>query len=475
MKNLLRVLAALTAGSAAISGVSCSSKKKEESSLPSVEVTSEAPAEEEIAEEEDNSEAMRIVWLADYDLNPSESAERSAALSLFQDVYGGTIDFVYTTAQDKYDNLDAILITGAEIDMFPYDNGSFPSGAVKNRFAPLDPYYEELGMEDGIWDDMKEIVDMFEYKGEHYVVPYSISNPLLITYSRTMIAENELDDPYTLYKEGKWNTDTFMSMMEAYKEKNPSGYGINGSFGQALLQSSGHTVINCENGKFTNNINDPELEKAEQLMQNIAAKGLYDSQWRGCFPASRNTLFYASGDWSLGASNARNPEADLMIVPFPKAPNADKQYISCDFQARMLISGSEKGKAVATYIKCERLAAAEESYKAAAKAQALAVKKPTDSVVTSYVTEEQYDALQTYLDTKNVTPVFDFGYGMGEKMFSNGYYTYESRGAMNNLTDALLEGHQFPADPDSAEPADSWTALRGEMSGIIDAEISAYN
>lgn len=47
---------------------------------------------------------------------------------------------------------------------------------------------------------------------------------------------------------------------------------------------------------------------------------------------------------------------------------------------------------------------------------------------------------------------------------------------MNNITDAILEGHQFPAEPSEEDaPADYWKALRGEMSGIIDAEISAMS
>lgn len=476
MNKILRVLVALTAVSAVLSGISCSKKKDENSSVSEIpEIAEETYAEYNEAEE-DSGEDMFITWLGDYDLNPYGSDERSVALALYEDVYGGTINFMRTTDREKFETLDTLLASGFEIDMFPYSADVFPYGAVKNKFAPLDPYYKELGMDDFIWEDMKDVIDMFEYNGEHYVVPYSISNPLLITYSRTMIKENELDDPYTLYTDGKWNWNSFMNIMEAYKEKNPSGYGINGWFGQAMLQSTGHTVINCENGTFTNNINDPEIEKAEHLMQDIVSKGLYDSTYKACFPTDRNTLFYAMGDWALGASNARNPEADLMIVPFPKAPDADRYYTGCDFQARMLVNGSAKGKAVATYLKCERLAASEASYKETAKEQALAVKKATDTLVTSYVTEEQYDALQSYLNTRNFSPVFDFGCGMGEKMFSNGYYTYESRGVMNNITDAILEGHQFPAEPSEEDaPADYWKALRGEMSGIIDAEISAMS
>ena len=80
------------------------------------------------------------------------------------------------------------------------------------------------------------------------------------------------------------------------------------------------------------------------------------------------------------------------------------------------------------------------------------------------MTEEQYDALQDYKNPKNITPVFDFGYGMGSRMYGDGEYTYETRGVMNNLTSALLNGDK-----------DSWAVLRDEWSSVIDEVIDGYN
>ena len=132
----------------------------------------------------------------------------------------------------------------------------------------------------------------------------------------------------------------------------------------------------------------------------------------------------------------------------------------------MLQLRRKKGKAVATYIKCERLAATEDSYKEAAKEKALIVNKTAAGVVTGYVTEEQYDAIQSYIDPSNVTPMFDFGYGMGDRMYGSGDYTYETRGVMNNLTDTLLEGN---------EAVDSWAALRDAWTGVITEEVERFN
>ena len=71
---------------------------------------------------------------------------------------------------------------------------------------------------------------------------------------------------------------------------------------------------------------------------------------------------------------------------------------------------------------------------------------------------------QEYKDPSNITPVFDFGYGMGSRMYGDGEYTYETRGVMDNLTSALLNGEK-----------DSWAVLRDEWAAVIDEVLSDFN
>lgn len=473
------MLACLMAVTAVMSAsVSCSSK---DSSSGNTTPTTEPRLKEEDDVELDygdltedttkaeNTEDMTITWLADYDINPTGTNDRSVALAIFEDVYGGKINYVQTTSDDKFTKLASMILSGDQVDMFPYEWDAVPNGVMKNQYEPLDPYFETLGMDEGLWDDMEDVIDMFEYDGQHYVVPFTVSDPLLITYSRKMMQAEGLEDPYELYEAGEWDWDVFMEMMESFVANANGGaqrYGINGWFGQAIIQSTGHTVINYDGENFSNNIDDPEIEKAELLMQDIAQKQLYRNEWIGYFPDDQSTLFFAMADWALGDSNAKNEGMDLMIVPFPKSPNADDYYLCCNYGARMLIKNSTKGEAVATYLKCERLAATDDSYKEAAKEKALIVNKTAAGVVKSYITEEQYDALQEYKDPSVVVPMFDFGYGMGDRMYGSGEYTYETRGVMDNLTTALLEGN---------ENVDSWATLRDAWTGVISEEVDKFN
>ena len=157
-------------------------------------------------------------------------------------------------------------------------------------------------------------------------------------------------------------------------------------------------------------------------------------------------------------------ENDLMIVPFPKQPGSDEYYLNCNFGAKMLVKNSDKGDAVAAYIKCERLAAMIDEYKDAAKEKAIIPEVNAQGKLKSYVTEEQYDALQDYKDPKNITPVFDSATAWAAECTATANTPTKPEVSMNNLTSALLNGDK-----------DSWAVLRDEWSSVIDEVIDGYN
>ncbi|MCR4887893.1 MAG: ABC transporter substrate-binding protein [Ruminococcus sp.] len=437
-------------------GVSCSEKaEKPVEEIPEVtEETTEAKRDIDI-------NGQTIVWLADYDLNPSAGAERSVALSLFEEVYGAKVKFVPVDSSGKYDKLVSMVNSGEDVDMFPYEPEAFPSGMLNSLYEPLDPYFDIMETDGELWNGMTSVIDSFAYNGQHFVVPYALKDVQILTYSRQLVKDNGLDDPYELYKAGKWDWAAFTAMMDKFVASAPEGTtrnGIKGSFGQALRQSTGSTAVKYDGTKFENNLNDPMIEKAENLMKDLSARRIYVPGYDISYPSDNSTLFFAMGSWTLGASNAKNQDKDIMAVPFPNETADNNFYVTCGVDAKMLVRNSTKGEAVAAYLKCERIAQTQPQYRSEAKNKAMQGRE--------FVSEEQYNALRNYMDTASVKPVFDFGYGMGGKMYGEGDYTFATRGVMNKLDSTLLDG-----DP----AADSWAALRDHCSGIVDSEIALYN
>ncbi|MBQ8297765.1 MAG: extracellular solute-binding protein, partial [Ruminococcus sp.] len=215
MNNLKRFLAGLLSITAMMTAAVSCSDKDSSSSENNEHYKSEddfaVSADEEIKGENDvDISGQTIYWLADYDLNPTNNNDRSVALSLFEDVYGGKIEWIQADSNEKFSTLAQRILAGDPVDMFPYEWDAVPNGVSKNQYQPLDPYYDILEMDTDLWEDMTDVIDMFEYKDSHYVIPYAISDPLIITYSRKMMEAEGLEDPYELYEDGEWDWDAMM-------------------------------------------------------------------------------------------------------------------------------------------------------------------------------------------------------------------------------------------------------------------------
>ena len=443
-----------------LAAVSCSEKKNNSS------LSSDTPIATEPVTEPEKIDGVTITWLSDFDLNPAAGEKPSAALEIFRNFYGADIRFVRTTAEEKFSKLDNMLNSGEEVDMFPYSSEIFAGKGIESRFQPLDPYFGTLGTDEDMWQDMTDIMDRLTYNEEHYIVPYSISDPVVATYSRRLMKEEKLDDPWELYQQGKWDWDAMMSMMKTFvaagTEKGEVRYGIGGEPGEALINSTGHGVVEWNGYVPVSRLDSAELAEAEKFMQEMREAQLYRNDMSMNYPADDSTLFFVMGDWSLGESNAQNPDSDLMIVPFPSPKTTDGNYITCRFNARMLVKNSDKGDAVAAYIKCERIAATEEAYLSAARENALVTKLRAPGVLRYSMTGEQYDAIQSCLDTKKVIPVFDCGYGMGRRMTGGTGLSAQQRGVMEKLGSSLLVGD---------EAAPDWETLKESCKDIINEEI----
>ncbi|MDE6710685.1 MAG: hypothetical protein K2J76_09390, partial [Oscillospiraceae bacterium] len=89
-------------------------------------------------------ENKTVKWLAHYDLNPSTNgASKSVALEMFETKYGGSIEWIPTTWNTRYDDLSTNVLGGVGVDIFPGDDVfNFPKGIISGMFQPIDNYID---------------------------------------------------------------------------------------------------------------------------------------------------------------------------------------------------------------------------------------------------------------------------------------------------------------------------------------------
>ena len=461
MKNAKRIGSAVLALLMCMAVSGCTKGGNEDSShTDKVKVDSTAAAN--AIEAIPDGAQKELIWMGTYDLNPEEDAEKTVEMTLFNEK-GGSIKWTRVTDGEKYDRLATAITSGKDVpDIFKYEWISFPSQVVTGMYQSVD---EIVDFNADIWKDVKATADQFSLKGKHYVAPISFSVGTLMMYNRDVIENEGLDDPYELYTKGEWNWDTWYEIMSAYKS-NATGdeerYGIAARwFAPQLVQQTGQTIVINDNGVFKNNLNNPDLERAENLLYTLGKEGLVDLNYynsaKSCFTAGK-TLFYNMGTWAMSGTNGPSADDNWKVVPIPPDPQSDEKYMSSDMLAYMWIKGSTAKEAVKCWFECARVANFDEAYQQTTKEKFLADNPGWD--------EEMYQ-VKVDASSSEYKQVFDFGYGVSSTLAEDDYKT-----GANAPMSALYEDI-FKLDENGSQR--TWTAMKNMYNGTINSELKKIN
>ena len=460
MRNIKRFLASLTALCAVLSVSACgSSDSSGEETTTTVETV---PVEDTSAIEELGEDVQKeIIWMGTYDLNPSEGADKSVEMTLFNNK-GGTVVWNQVSDENKFDKLAAAMLSKKDIpDIFKYEWLAFPSQVLKDMYQPVD---DIVNFDDELWVDVKPTAEQFVLNGKHYVAPISYAVGTLIMYDNAVIEAENLDDPYELYLNGEWNWDNWYDMMDEFVA-NAKGdevrFGINGWFQPMIVQKTGKTMVIYEDGVFKSNLQDPDIERAEELLYKIGKNGYVNTDWLG---GARNALkdgnilFYCMGPWALTGRNGPGDGDDYGVVPIPDDPNNDGKYMTSDMLAYMWIKGSTANDAVRTWFECCRIANTEAEYQENAKQKFLNA-NPQWS-------EDMYEVYREASSTDYIS-IFDYGYGISPTLSSD---TANADG--NCVTRKLYE---FTNKQDENGQQYTWTNLRETYGPTVESELATIN
>jgi len=306
----------------------------------------------------------QIHWMANWDINPDGTGKNvPIELAIFQSRYEGEVVWHNVDWSTRYDTL-ANAINGDEgIDFFPAsDLDAFPKGAIKEMFVPIDDY---IDFTDPLFVDVADTMDLFQWKGKHYVIANAVSGDnCVVIYNRDTIEENGLKDPATLFAEGNWNWDTFTQQLEQFVDVENNQFGIDGWWFEAGLSATcGVPYIGIQDGKLVNNLKDPAIERLQNWMYDLGTKGLVaigvgDYGWNAMpsYIGEGKTLYFPCGAWAMYNDSWKNDYGEnAMFVPMPKDPNSDTYYIPCGLDGYVLVKGGKNPEGVAKFAACKRV------------------------------------------------------------------------------------------------------------------------
>ena len=322
-------------------------------------------------------ENKNIKWLASWDINPDSSGKKTPAdLVLFQEIYGGNVEYYKVSFAERYDKLAEYIASDEGIDFFySGDLDAIPKGAVRGIFAPADDY---IDFDSPLWEDVAEANDSIMWDGKHYAaIAQTTGDNVAVLYNKKTIQEAGLEDPADLYYNDEWDWNAFQRLLEEYVDTENQKYGIDGWwFEFGLINTIGKPPISIEDGKLVSNLGDPAMERVQnwmyELYQNdLIAIGVGDYGWEAKpnYIGEGKLLFYPVGLYELYATpdiwQAKYGE-DVFFVPMPKDPNADEYYIPVGMEAYSFVSGGKNPEGVAKYLDCKRFCLVNEDARAIA-------------------------------------------------------------------------------------------------------------
>ncbi len=320
-----------------------------------------------------------VKWLAWYDEfhNYREDEVINTGFYTFTEKYNGDVEWIECDYFERFNDLANLILSGDPPDFTPFGTNStacYPMCCIKGQYQPIDPY---INYEDPLWADMKETADYFVLGGNHYGIVFDLGVANVVPYNRRVLEEWGFDDPAELFANDEWTWDKFYEMCVDFSDFDEDRFGVDGyAYAGALVESTGQQMLQIdENGNFYSNIDSVEIERAENIIYDLAKNDCCyhsaTSRWPrtmggevvfGNGVKDGKCLFYVIGI-SFFTDTVEEVSAlwgdieagELMFAPMPRDPQGDGIYYMCStISAYGIVAGAANPEGAALLAACNR-------------------------------------------------------------------------------------------------------------------------
>ncbi len=211
---------------------------------------------------------------------------------------------------------------------------------------------------DAAWD--QSLMDVYTLGGKVYATSLNnthIGAVAMMLYNKSLIDKHEFEDPYTLWKNGKWTYEKFVEMATEYK-KITGNFGIVGETRfDALMAARGFSGgISYNGSQFVNVVKKNELLTALQSIIDLYTVDSIGGYGRADFFNNSLSLFYLGGAVHLRRKNSyfgTLKEQNLIYaVPVPVPAGQSTYYQGTDeAEAYAIVDGATNPEAVPYFLR----------------------------------------------------------------------------------------------------------------------------
>lgn len=207
------------------------------------------------------------------------------------------------------------------------------------------------------WD--KSVKSYYSVNGKTYAVNMNgtlLNRPAAIFYNKSLIEKYDFEDPYRLWKNGKWTESKFMEMCREYKKLAKGPAWVVSKFDVWTVLSGLQGEMSYKNGKYGNNLRDTKSVAAWQRCASLFEEGLIDRSWDAVGFENGKYLFM---DTSMLYTRTTQPYfasiksgGTLGIVPYFTVDGQKEYYQPMDeYEAYGIAKGSKNAEAVPYFLR----------------------------------------------------------------------------------------------------------------------------
>lgn len=415
MKKSKKIIAAALCLSLVVSASACSGRDESTvTTTTTVATTSNTldddlinpvDMEEYVDEDAEALEDPNLTYFGYYDMRVA--GDIKPAVKLFEETYGGKIDYVECAWGERIEKLQVLISAGDSPDLVDKEDITFPLLISKNVYEDLTDY---IDLSQPHWAGFEDLVEQYGWNGKHCYYPWFATALCdYVYYSNTRFEEYGITTPREHYENGNWTWDTFRDTMIQFIEASPNEtVGVYGNITTDTICSTGMPLVSIADGKITNNMKTPEIERAMTFLEDLCRQGLTakkEGYWGNEIKplVEGSACFLSYGQYQYESlARERYAEYDFDFVPFPRDPNADEYYYMASTFGYMVPAGSDNVKGAATFIDMIRLCSTDPDLRQEMKSSTMTAKGWS---------EEQYDRMAEFEKIGNYHIVADFSTG----------------------------------------------------------------
>ncbi len=288
----------------------------------------------------------KLVFLNWYD---PDTREEKAVIDAFEQKSGITVEYIIKSYASYVNELSGLVQTGQAPDVLRMKK---PDLGILKLLQPLaNTGFDFTGP---AWD--KQTMDIYSVGNNQYGMallntPFYL--PAMMFYNTVVMEEMGFEDPWTLWKEGKWTWDKFEEMATEWVNQGTEYRGAL-LYADALSTTRNASFLKYDGSQYTMDLNDESNIKAYQQGSEFKAMNIV-SDSNDNFEDGNPKLLFASMDATAVQSSSQyfrrvRLRGRLATVPFPKWEDHEYYVPMMENVAYGICKGAKNPKAAPYFV-----------------------------------------------------------------------------------------------------------------------------